>query len=623
MALGVFLILDVLRVWLPSMILRWGETSHVTLRLGLLGVAWIAGGLLAAGALRKADSRTVALVGAAGVAVARAILQGTHGDAPQLYASSLAMTAAVVWLVGMAASPVAGGPVAAGVSTGVAASVIVHVSMRTVDLTWYTGFGPWLLVVLVGVGLVAASRRATDRGGREVAAPGLWFAVGPALVVAGLVSGAPARADAATQWDAYQPAFVVLVASCLAVLVCARARRWTRTPFAPVAVLLALVAGATLPTTTSNGVTGLLPAWAVWSQAGAALALAATLGWAGEGERATTPNRRAVAAGAGMVALVVLIFGHGAATGPARAGWLLAGGLLVGLGGLLGAGSAHTWSALRSRPGGGWRVVPVGMAATFLALIGSLAAVAANREPITNRSSATYPIRLVTYNVRAGYDLHGRFNPSDVGRAIAALHPSVVVLNEVDRGSLTSGGHDLLQLLAESLRMPFIYAPGADEVRGNAVLARFPVVSTRTERVSEPGDPSTATALSVVFRLDTGTELGLVATQLQPGATGAVEVGVAERLGQIATRLRAKNRPVVMAGDLGIEPGSAAYRSLASDFTDALAAVRPLPTYPSDLPRHQVDHILITHDLRAADPLALPATNSDHRPVGVTLSLAG
>jgi endonuclease/exonuclease/phosphatase family metal-dependent hydrolase len=229
-------------------------------------------------------------------------------------------------------------------------------------------------------------------------------------------------------------------------------------------------------------------------------------------------------------------------------------------------------------------------------------------------------VRLVSYNVRMGYDLRGRFDPKDLAGAVRAQHPDVVVLNEVDRGWMINGGHDLLQLIADDLGMPYVFAPAADEVWGDAVLTRLPIVSVHSERVSGPDSPTGAAALAVVLQLDSGQQLGVLATHLQPDGSGAVPLAQARRVGELATRLEAKNRAVVLAGDLNAEPGSPQLTALGPGFIDALRAGRPLPTYPSDHPTQQLDHVFTTPELVASNIQVPASTASDHRPVAVTLA---
>src|SRR5262249_8361968 len=152
----------------------------------------------------------------------------------------------------------------------------------------------------------------------------------------------------------YRASFLLLIACCLAVLGCLRARAWTGSPLVAVVCFGLLLAGATVPRTTAGGVAGLLPSWSVWAQAGAAVGLGMGLGWAGGGQRVSRPRIRSAAAAAGMLAFLVLLFTYYAAydtpIGMPNVAVLLVAGGLVGLGALLGAGSAHTWAPSRARP---------------------------------------------------------------------------------------------------------------------------------------------------------------------------------------------------------------------------------------------------------------------------------
>ena len=624
-ALGVALLTDVLRVFLPSLLTIFGDAgSTPAAGLGAFAALWFVLGLAALPAVGRLGPGVVAALGAAGLAVARLVLQSANGGGVQLYAASAGVTAAVVWLIAVASSGPPGRPVAAGATAGIAAAATLHVALRTVDLTWWAGAGPWLALTAAGLGLVATTWIAAEGGERETGPPGLWFAVGPALAVAGIVTASPSRAEAAAGWVDYRASFLLLIACCLAVLGCLRARAWTRSPLLAVGCFGLLLAAATLPRTTQGGVSGLLPAWSVWAQAGAAIALGVCLGWAGEGERASRPQVRGGAAAAGMLAFLVLVFayyaGYDTPLGVPNVAVLLAAGGLVCLGTLVGAGSAHTWAPSRGRPLRRRQEEFAVIAVTCLALIGALATAASGFGAIDDRAAARYPVRLVSYNVRMGYDLRGRFDPKDLAGTVRALHPDVVVLNEVDRGWMINGGHDLLQLIAEDLGMPYVFAPAADEVWGDAVLTRLPVVSVHSERVSGPGSPTGAAALAVVLQLDSGQQLGIIATHLQPDGSGQIPVVQARRVGELAAGLVAKNRAVVLAGDLNAEPGSPQLAALGPGLVDALRSSRPLPTYPSDHPTQQLDHVFTTPGLVASDVQVPASTDSDHRPVAVTLA---
>lgn len=624
------LLTDVLRVFLPSLTMVFGEAgSTPAAELAGFAAVWFALGLAVLPLMLKVPARLVAVLAATALVVARLVLQGSAGGGVQLYASALGVSAAVAWLLAIAATPLPGRPIAAGITTGIAATTTLHVALRTVDLTWWAGVGPWLAIGAVGLALmgmtfVGTEGWTTSGVDRELSSPALWFAIGPALAIAGIVTASPARAEAADGWTEHRASFVVLVACCLAILGCLRARPWTRSPLVGVVLFGALLAAATLPRGTYGGIAGLLPSWAVWAQAGAAITVGVCLGWAGEGERASRPLARSGAAAAGVVAFFVILFayyaGYETPIGIPNVVAVLAAGGLLAIAALLGAGSAHTWAPRRTRPRHRRREEFVVIAGTCVALVAALATASTGFGATGKRATPQYPVRVVTYNVQMGFDLQGRFNPEDLAATIRLQRPQIVILNEVDRGWMVNGGHDVLQLIADDLGMPYVFAPAADEVWGDAVLTTFPIVATHSERVSEPDAPTAATVLAVTLKIDSKHELGVVATHMQPNAAGEVSLAQAQRVAAVANGLITKGRPVLCAGDFNVEPGSPQFTAFGPQLVDALAKGRPLPTDPSDRPVHQIDHILTTRDLVASDIQVPASTDSDHRPVAVTLA---
>jgi endonuclease/exonuclease/phosphatase family metal-dependent hydrolase len=228
-------------------------------------------------------------------------------------------------------------------------------------------------------------------------------------------------------------------------------------------------------------------------------------------------------------------------------------------------------------------------------------------------------VRLVAYNIRMGFGLDGRLDLDALARAVGGSRPDVVLLSEVDRGWLLNGGHDTLALLAGRLRMPYVFAPAADPVWGDAVLSRFPVRSGRTRPLAAHGAPTGAQALGVTLDLG-GRDLAVVATHLQP-PPGQGPVAQAREVAAFATRYAA-GRPLVLGGDLNTEPGDPAFTEFTrAGLVDALAAGRPLRTSPADDPRTQIDHVFVSPGLTPSGVTAPRSAASDHLPVAVTLAL--
>ncbi|MEV0156465.1 endonuclease/exonuclease/phosphatase family protein [Micromonospora sp. NPDC050686] len=255
-----------------------------------------------------------------------------------------------------------------------------------------------------------------------------------------------------------------------------------------------------------------------------------------------------------------------------------------------------------------------------LALLTAVAG-AAHRPVAAPAAPAATPssLRVVAYNVRMGFGLNGRLDVDAVARTVSGTRPDVVLLSEVDRGWLLNGGHDTLALLAGRLRLPYVFAPAADPVWGDAVLSRYPVRSGRTRPLAAHGAPTGAQALGVTLDLG-GRDVAVVATHLQP-PPGAGPVAQAREVADFALRYAA-GRPLVLGGDLNTEPGDRAFAEFTrAGLVDALAAARPVPTSPADDPRSQIDHVFVTAGLTPGEVAAPRSTASDHLPVAVTLTL--
>ena len=333
--------------------------------------------------------------------------------------------------------------------------------------------------------------------------------------------------------------------------------------------------------------------------------------------RAGPPGRR-VAAVLGMLLFAVAAVGYyaaydlgypNAAVPVAVAGLVAVVALAPALrGGTAAPARAASWAWTR----------PVAVVSGLVALLATNLP-AAEVAPL-RPGSPPADVRVVAYNMRMGFGLDGRFDPDGLARVVAAERPDVVLLSEVDRAWLLNGGHDTLTLLSARLRMPYVFAPAADPLWGDAVLSRFPVKSARSERLAALGAPTGAQALGVTLDLGGDARLAVVATHLQP-PPGREPVAQARAVAQFALGY-ADGRPLVVAGDLNTEPGAPAYAEFTrAGLVDALAAARPLFTSPADDPREQIDHVLVSPGVVAGGPVAPRSTASDHLPVAVTLTL--
>ena len=110
----------------------------------------------------------------------------------------------------------------------------------------------------------------------------------------------------------------------------------------------------------------------------------------------------------------------------------------------------------------------------------------------------------------------------------------------------------------------------------------------------------------------------MISTHIQPH--GGAGDGALEQAQVLADLVGGYPGPVVLGGDLNLEPGEPSWDALlAAGLTDALADGRPLPTSPSDAPVAQIDHVLVSPEVTGADVRTTGGDLSDHLAVVVTL----
>ncbi|MEH0981100.1 endonuclease/exonuclease/phosphatase family protein [Micromonospora sp. CPCC 205556] len=676
LALGVVLLVDVLRVFLPAVITIFGQAASTPAELlGAFALGWFVLALAAPALIRRVGARPVSVVAALALAAVRVALTGQPGGPLQLWLATGGLLAGLVWLAATAA--VTDRPVP-GLAVGLGAGAVLHTMLDTYRSGWAGGADAWLVAVVVAALFLAGQARPAPPAG----AGGVrsWLLAGPTLLLAGLVALSPAVARTATSYQfgwlrwpsrgdglvATTPGpllglapFAVAVGGFLfaALAPPARTTRWLGPALLLAGTALFAVGGGglLLPAVllAAAGLGGCLALFAAADDrapadnlmraddrvradervltvergaAGAGDTVDARVATAphldvpgrrgGPGERAVA-GRRALAAVAGMLAFAVSTTVYYAAydLGHPNAWVPVVVAALVGVAAFT-AGRTPTPTAPTPPSSAPPRLRIAGSAAVLVllaALVGDETLVAENRAGAPER------IRVAAYNIRMGFGLDGRFDPDRLARAVRDA--DVVLLSEVDRGWLLNGGHDSLDLLAERLDRWYVFAPAADPLWGDAVLSRWPLRSVRTRALPAVGAPTGAQALGVTVDFGAGEPgLAVVATHLQP-PPGREPVVQARAVADFALGYAA-GRPLVVAGDLNTEPGAPAFAEFTgAGLTDALAAARPLPTSPADDPREQIDHVFVSPGVGAADAVAPPGTASDHLPVRVTLTL--
>lgn len=623
--LHVVLLVDALRAWLPSIahvVGDLGSSSPVLLGTVAGGVALVP--LPLASAARRIPPRRIWWWGALGTATVRLALQATDGGMPQLVLSSVLVVMATAALLGIAAGAPSGHLVRAGVVGGLAASSVLHVLLGTRDLLWRDGPGALALLLAIVVASVLTADRLRrvplwwptgGTGGtlapvwtRGPAWP--WLALGPALLLFALFGSVPARVEVVAGWPPVAATLVLVVAGGGAV-----AAALLGPALAPSIAGSAAAAMVLLGTVLSTATGGIA---AAIGQVVLLVGVGATFGAPGSVPGDSGPRRRAWAAATAVPILLVLGFLHYARHDlplqlPAELAPTVAALLVAGVGGTA-AVLGRKLAPSRQRP------------TRSLLAVAALTIVGALLVPVTTGAAATAIVagsgglRVATYNLAAGFTDDGRFAVDELADVLADEDLDVVVLQEVDRGWLLNGGHDVLRLLADELDLPAVFAPAADEIWGNAILSRVPVRDVVVEPLPRGGAPMARSMVSLVAEVAPDEPMAIIGTHLHHvEADAEVRLVQARAVAAEASRLVGRGLPVAVLGDLNADLDAPELEPLAF-LDDALPGREP--TWPAREPSVRIDHVLASPDLVASDGRVVPRVVSDHLPVVVTLTPA-
>lgn len=607
----VWLLIDLVRVWAPSLITIFGQAATTPAELmgayalGCVVVAVVPLVLVRRGRLSVPTAvLTVVLL----AAVCRGVLQATDGGLPQLAASSVGVAAAVAALC--LSAPVLAQAVVPGLVAGIAAAAVSHSFLGTYGAVWRADVWAvvWLVVQLaaLAVGLRTTLLAARDRTTPRPELPrALAAGVLPALLLAGVTIGNPARALVAGELVGPSLLGLGAVAAVAAALHLRAGRVVTAVAGA---VLVGAVALVLLPAQTST--------WSLLAYLAGLPALAVVLTGlrprralapgSGPGPVGSAVGGLATFGGAILWVVLLFVYYAGYDLGYRADVVLVLLALVVALLGALGA---------RQAPRAGTVRLPAWVGAAVVAALAPLGTVA-TVQPVDWAGEEHEGLRVLAYNVRMGYGMDGTFDARGVAELIAAEDPDVVLLSEVDRAWLLNGGQDQLTILSRLLGLPAHFGPAADPVWGDAVLTDLPVRWGASVPLPSFGAVTGAQALLAHVAAE-GREWTVISTHIQPhgGEHGSLEQ--AQVLAELAAE---QSAPVVLGGDLNLEPSDPGWDALlAGGLTDALAGARPLLTSPADAPTSQIDHVLVSAGVGSAEAHTVPSELSDHLAVVVTL----
>lgn len=247
--------------------------------------------------------------------------------------------------------------------------------------------------------------------------------------------------------------------------------------------------------------------------------------------------------------------------------------------------------------------------ATALVAFSIVGAVRAE-EPLT--------IRVLSYNVHHGEGTDGKLDLARLASVIEAAKPDLVALQEIDVLAERTGKIDQAAELSRLTKLHVAFGASMEfqgGQYGNAVLSRWPIVSSKVHPLPRFGDGEPRSVFVCEIDLPGREEhLPFFATHF------GFHAGTHERLASVETIeeiVKAMpSRPAILAGDLNDVPGSEPLEKLAE--TWKLTNQKPMPTVPVEQPTKQIDFVLYRPEerWRTVDVTVLEeAVASDHRPI--------
>jgi endonuclease/exonuclease/phosphatase family metal-dependent hydrolase len=222
-------------------------------------------------------------------------------------------------------------------------------------------------------------------------------------------------------------------------------------------------------------------------------------------------------------------------------------------------------------------------------------------------------MRILTYNIRGGLGMDGRRSIPRIGSVVREAAAEVVGLQEVHQRLPQSALADQPRALERSTGMRCLFGPAltiGPGKYGNAVLSAVP--AQRRAVHSLPGEGEPRAALEVELELE-GRPVVLFCTHF-----GLSEAARRDQATALAERVSRAGAPVVVVGDLNAGPEAPELQLLlAAGLRHAAPPVEP--TFPSDEPRHRIDYILLSPELRCEQSRVIPTTASDHLPIAADI----
>jgi endonuclease/exonuclease/phosphatase family metal-dependent hydrolase len=254
-----------------------------------------------------------------------------------------------------------------------------------------------------------------------------------------------------------------------------------------------------------------------------------------------------------------------------------------------------------------------GLAGLLLTAAGGMA------RPQPNRPTTDGALRVLTYNIRQGFDAVGVPAMQRIAGEIERTNADVIALQEVGRGWTFVGGADIVAYLKSRFpdyEMHFIPVNG--QLWGTALLSRLPIREPDGRAFESVAGAFRYGYAAGTMRVD-GEDVRVVSVHM----TAGLDVdGPDARTDEVEQLLRSVGSApnAIIAGDLNAHPDEApVQRIVAAGYLDAgaLVGLADIETWPARAPDERIDYVFARGRLEADRGDIRRTTASDHLPVFV------
>jgi endonuclease/exonuclease/phosphatase family metal-dependent hydrolase len=229
------------------------------------------------------------------------------------------------------------------------------------------------------------------------------------------------------------------------------------------------------------------------------------------------------------------------------------------------------------------------------------------------------PLVVVSYNIAGHDELLDGDHVRKLAEAINQIHPDIVGLQEVHRGTWQARFHDQLKELSRLTGMKGYFGPSYEQhggAYGNAILTRADLVSAITHPLPSMGEPRTV--IEALVRIDGAPITVYVAHLTAWGSLNASNRG--EQLQCLAKHVRTSKYPYILMGDFNNVADAPELVAFRKEDAAQLCGADIGDTFHSLIGGHRrIDYIFADRGWACGNARVPHVGPSDHWPIVVDL----